>query len=777
MARKRESSARGGRGRRRASRSSGVRPARHPAWRRFTARVPFGLLAVVLAAGFFVWHANEFRFTQDDAYISLRYARNLVEGEGLVFNPGERVEGYSNFTWTLLLAAFLRLGAPAVAAATWLGVLFGTATVFAAARLARALEGRWGPVSITTATLVAGNSALALWSTGGLETALFTFLVTAGLERGLAPGVSARGRTAAPILLLLAALTRPDGPILFGLWFAIRLFDTFVRPGPAAATGGPRELVRDALLFAGPLVPYGAWKLAYYGDLLPNTYYAKAGLSATYVSRGLVYAKDFFLAYGVGGLAPLAGLAAVVRHGRGSIEARLLLIWLGFAAYVVGIGGDVLYVHRFWLPVFPIGAVLAARGLEATLGRIASGPVAVVLPFVGGLILTGVPLWRQWEPIQDRREREVNFVLNMRQTGEWLGAHLSPDSKVAITTIGAIAYYSRLHVIDMLGLTDPEIARTPVLIDGLKDTWREVKYNAPSVLRRRPDAILFSTGVRPSSAAEKALFLYKGFLESYRPYYFRSLPSRQNIQVMFRAEPGGGPVNLDRIGVTDLEFLDLYGDAHLLLGKQADRDQAIEMFRQSMVIAGDEFPWAEEWWAVGRYDAGDSTAVPRLRELAAKTPTPLAVLTRVADHALRSGQLEEADSLFAHLTEVDPDDSVGWIGRAEVARKRGNYEAALAFAKEGVVRWDSLPSNLVLLGSLALRFGEYELASSCYQRALALEPGHETATRGLAYLEGLRTGRIRLPDAPSPGSPAPGPPAPLPAPVPTGPGGGGSGGS
>src|SRR5689334_10099421 len=47
--------------------------------------------------------------TIDDAYITFRYARNLVRGLGLVYNPGERIEGYTNFLWTILVAAGLKL--------------------------------------------------------------------------------------------------------------------------------------------------------------------------------------------------------------------------------------------------------------------------------------------------------------------------------------------------------------------------------------------------------------------------------------------------------------------------------------------------------------------------------------------------------------------------------------------------------------------------------------------------------------------------------------------
>jgi arabinofuranosyltransferase len=63
-----------------------------------------------------------FEFMLDDPFISFRYARNLLDGHGLVFNPGERVEGYSNFLWIILLTPFMKLGFDPVVASKVLGL-------------------------------------------------------------------------------------------------------------------------------------------------------------------------------------------------------------------------------------------------------------------------------------------------------------------------------------------------------------------------------------------------------------------------------------------------------------------------------------------------------------------------------------------------------------------------------------------------------------------------------------------------------------------------------
>ena len=86
-----------------------------------------GLIALILII--LILHINYFRFVCDDAFISFRYAKNLVEGHGLVYNIGERVEGYTNFLWTLLLSAFMGLGLDVVVVSQVLGILFSLFTV------------------------------------------------------------------------------------------------------------------------------------------------------------------------------------------------------------------------------------------------------------------------------------------------------------------------------------------------------------------------------------------------------------------------------------------------------------------------------------------------------------------------------------------------------------------------------------------------------------------------------------------------------------------------
>src|SRR5262249_54655858 len=166
------------------------------------------LLAVVQAVRRIWWC--------DDAFISYRYAENLNAGLGLVYNAGERVEGYSNFLWTLWIALGMRLGvSPEAWSAAW-GIAFYAASVALLAwlgwREARGHGSAWLAVPLA-AWLAAAHRDLSLFATSGLETALFVFLALLAYGIAIEPGLAGRGAAACGLVAGLAALTRPEGAL------------------------------------------------------------------------------------------------------------------------------------------------------------------------------------------------------------------------------------------------------------------------------------------------------------------------------------------------------------------------------------------------------------------------------------------------------------------------------------------------------------------------------------------------------------------------------------
>ena len=176
-----------------------------------------------------VWLSATAWFLCDDAFISFRYARNLLEGRGLVFNPGEYVEGYTNFLWVLELAALWGLlGVPPEQAAPWLSVACTVGTLAAlglwCARLPMLRRRRLA--AWMAFGLLCSSATFAVWTSGGgLETRQFTLFIVVAVVC-LSLWRSERwGLAAASLSLALAAGTRPEG-LMTGLvcigWAAIR---------------------------------------------------------------------------------------------------------------------------------------------------------------------------------------------------------------------------------------------------------------------------------------------------------------------------------------------------------------------------------------------------------------------------------------------------------------------------------------------------------------------------------------------------------------------------
>lgn len=428
------------------------------------------LLAVVVLAG--VAQAWRLAWTCDDAFISFRYAENLVHGLGLVFNAGERVEGYTNFLWTLWIALGMTLGFEPEGWSIGWGIAFHAATIALLAwrSITRARAAGW-PLAVPVAALVAvAHEDWSVHATSGLETSMFVFLLVAGFLLAV-DGVGRPARLAlAGLAFGLATLTRPDGALfatLAGAWLWL--------PGSRRAAGA----LAFGGAFAAVVVPCLLWRLAYYGDLAPNTYYAKSA-HLPWVSQGLVYAGLYLQKYGVLLLGPLlATLAAIVawRVPRASGSARdpggrEALLAAGFAiahaAYVVRVGGDFMYA-RMLIPATPFLLVLLEREIVARCGARPALALGAGLAMAGVLLLAPHPLpdHRDVAGIVNERtiyDREIRAAI--RHKGEVLRRHLEGlDVRVAFAGGEArTVYYSKVPVAIecATGLTDRTIARQPL---------------------------------------------------------------------------------------------------------------------------------------------------------------------------------------------------------------------------------------------------------------------------------------------------------------------------
>ncbi len=344
-----------------------------PWWQPLSAAAGSAILAV---------HAWPTRWTTvDDAWISARYAAQLAAGNGLVYNAGEAVEGFSNPLWTIGLGLWLAAGGDAATGMVWGGLLHALLLPPACLLLARVLAGeRAHPVLAVAPLGAAASPHVAVIATNGLETAQWLLAVVLAL----AAAIGARGQQRAWAGLLLGGLAwvRPEG---LGVAAAIVSIDLASR---RSAWRSP-ETWALALGAAAPVALLLAWRLWTYGEWLPNTWAAKKGhLSfAQQWPRNWRYLNDDGWTWPLVGLALLgAALSPPLRAGRLAVGATALLI----AAAALRV--------ELWMPgarLVVVGWVLAASAVAAASAdgegpwRRAVAPAALLAAL--GLQLTGVP--------------------------------------------------------------------------------------------------------------------------------------------------------------------------------------------------------------------------------------------------------------------------------------------------------------------------------------------------------------------------------------------------
>lgn len=408
--------------------------------------------------------------TQDDAFISFRYAENLVAGHGLVFNPGEWVEGYTNLLWTLLIAGVLALGGDPVIATTIMGLLCLMGVVVATWRLGN--EDWLGRAAIIGGPiLIAADAQLILESVEGLETALFALLVTLGTRSALIGQ-----RRGGGLWFVLACLTRPEGVLIWGMLQSGLLVRAW--RSKQLATQAARAL-KQSIPIILCLIALTVWRLHTYGDPLPNTFYAKTGGLA--IPRGLTYLWTHISSHPV--LWSLATTGAWLSRAQKRTIPLVVTVVL-YLSYVVVVGGDFKPTGRFIIPVLPLLAVLAQGAIAA----ITASKYRAAL-----LILLGISIaWTGVSRLEDAQghaqERHANLVAR-KLVGDWIAANTPADTVIAIHSAGVIPYYSNRRTIDMWGLTNRTIARTEVTTMGSGMAGHE-KTNPAYVFSLKPDLYL-----------------------------------------------------------------------------------------------------------------------------------------------------------------------------------------------------------------------------------------------------------------------------------------------
>lgn len=453
----------------------------------------WSLVGTALAIVVLVGLVFRIEFMVDDAFITFRYARSWAEWSLPVFNSFEwktgygnfqwgpeypKVEGYSNLLWTRLLGyVHSPLGLDLVTATPKIQLGIAVWTLILVARGAARIG--LGPVGRVGAPLVLATSApFVAWSSGGMETGLFTALLALLFIEGLRPAPRILPLVLAAVLV---TLVRVEGfAWAIGTLLALTLGRKLTGGGNL---GYPRRLFYGAIAATVALALHLAYRRANYGEWLPNTVIAKTGGDPSEAAaRGLRYLGSWALVT----LTPMAALACAVPALRTADAPKRaaalssLGVVAGFAAYAWVLGGDWMPFFRFLAPAAPVLALLIALGLDRIKTPIGLGAVAL-LAAGQSLALFNVHVAPQsaleslrfrsfatgFKTEAERIDAARTNLAYFETLGHALAAGTVPGDVLAFGAIGSTGWYAKdLDFLDRNGLVTPEVSRRPMDAEG-----------------------------------------------------------------------------------------------------------------------------------------------------------------------------------------------------------------------------------------------------------------------------------------------------------------------
>ena len=418
--------------------------------------------------------------TIDDAYITFRYARNLLAGNGFVFNPGERVLGTTTPLFTLVLsAAALPFGgeaAPFPVIALALATLFDAGACLTLAYLGRAFDRPAAGLVAALAWAIAPYSVT--FAVGGLETSIFVFLIALAFlayvhEHALLTG----------ILCGLATLTRPDALIPVALiafdciWRALRSSRDRWRP-----------LVRFAIPLAALVLAWAAFAWSYFGELIPQSMLAKGAAyrlpsTAAFIRLLQAFGTPFMEneLFGTWWIAPgLVVSIALSMLAISRLARRVPGAWPALAypwAFLVIFSVANPLIFRWYLaeplPFYMLSILIGVGEFSQDVaqsdmlhGSVLAKPLAARVGWALVAVWVVAVLGAGWvlHPTSgaDRPAPEMATVrLEEAYTGvaRRLAPEVNRSTVVAAGDVGALGYFLDAHILDLVGLNSKEVTQ------------------------------------------------------------------------------------------------------------------------------------------------------------------------------------------------------------------------------------------------------------------------------------------------------------------------------
>jgi arabinofuranosyltransferase len=478
-------------------------------------------------------------FLCDDAFITFRFSKHLAEGIGPVYNSGERVEGYTNFFWMILLAVVIKLGGSPqlwsrIIAA---GFSIGTLLLFLF-YLRKNHQGSW-VIGFIFALFLALSSPFIIWSSGGLETAAFAFFIFAAILLLSIAANREEGRffLISSVLFSLSALTRPEGVFAFSLAAGFLLTLLIFKK---ANRWQFLEFILPFIILYGV---YFIWRFSYYGKLFPNTFYIKEP-SALLVPLGIQYYQRFLLGCPIWMPLFLALYFAIRTRFRGLCRGDyfIAILCLLFSAYIIYVGGDFMDHWRFIMPLLAPFYLLIyhlSRGqIPFRPHKIEIAAALIILIIFAAINFGSIAKSRDisYDYNVDSIGALRNYVTQWTSVGKLLSQIGQPGDTIAITAAGIIPYYTNMYAIDMYGLEAADLSKYGSLEEFTRPGHRmtiSLKYlydNKPHFMIAHP---LITNGQPRYFPYSQAQDLYPALLKEYTAISM-ALPDLPGYYLNFR---------------------------------------------------------------------------------------------------------------------------------------------------------------------------------------------------------------------------------------------------
>jgi len=418
------------------------------------------LLSFCFAAALYIAHSLHYKFLQDDAFIYFRYSKNLANGHGLVFNIGERVEGFVDLIWPLLLSLLFLITSNVETFIHFITIGFGLCSLILTFYLASNLS-RTYIAGFLSILFLATDRTFAVWSTSGMDTQMFSFfaLVLSFIVYQFHSHNSTPRKTVIlGLTMIIISLTRPSGVIFSVLALSYLFFNRDI--GVKV-----KHLLASGSIWGFGLLSHLAWRYTYYGELLPNTYYTKVTGIKNFTSS-LLYFQDFICSFPFQTAIILCCMLLAIKN----INSKNFISYISFliilyCIYLFTVGGGFME-FRLINVILPYSYILVSFyicRLFLTSKKQLLRTFSILLTVA--LILTNIYCGLRFDQIHHKVLTQHHLSAQTTNhwivIGKWFGKIALPDESIAVTAAGAIPYYSGLRCLDIHGLVDKYVARRP----------------------------------------------------------------------------------------------------------------------------------------------------------------------------------------------------------------------------------------------------------------------------------------------------------------------------